>query len=45
MLAGRTLDQARTLILERASEGLKDPELNIILKDLQKPYMMMSRAA
>jgi hypothetical protein len=22
----------------KASEGLKDPELNIILKDLQKPY-------
>ena len=42
LLAGLTLDQAKSIILNRASERLKDPELNIVLKDFQKPYVMVS---
>jgi polysaccharide biosynthesis/export protein len=41
-LAGLTLEQVKKLILDRASERLKDPELNVILKDYQKPYVMVS---
>jgi polysaccharide export outer membrane protein len=41
-LAGLTLEQAKKLILDRASERLKDPELNVILKDFQKPYVVVS---
>ena len=41
LLAGLTLDQARTLILERVPERLKDPELNIVLKNFRTPCVMV----
>jgi polysaccharide export outer membrane protein len=37
-----TLTQAHDLILERARAHLKEPELNLILKEFQKPYVVVA---
>lgn len=37
-LLGLTVDQARTEILNRASQRLKDPEITVVLKEFEKPY-------
>ena len=39
VLGGLTIDQARTRIIERVSSRLNEPELNLILRDFQKPYV------
>src|SRR5215469_9750923 len=36
-----TLDQAKTAILAKASDRLKDPEITLALKDFEKPYFMV----
>jgi polysaccharide export outer membrane protein len=37
-----TLTQAHDLILERARAHLNEPELNLILKEFQKPYVVVA---
>ena len=41
-LAGLTVQQAHDLIIERDSLRLKEPELNLQLKDFQHPYVMVA---
>ncbi len=41
-LSGLTLDQVHTLILERAATHLNQPELNVVLKDFEHPYIAVS---
>lgn len=41
-VAGRNLTQVRALILSKAGERLASPELNVILKEFQKPYVVVS---
>jgi polysaccharide export outer membrane protein len=41
-VAGRNLTQVRALILSKARERLASPELNVILKEFQKPYVVVS---
>jgi polysaccharide export outer membrane protein len=41
-IAGLTLPEARSLILTKASERLKDPEMTLLLKEFQKPYYVVS---
>jgi len=41
-LQGLTVDQAKTAILAKASERLKDPEITIVLKDFEKPYFVVT---
>ncbi len=41
-LSEMTLDQAHALILSKAGERLNQPELNLELKDFQKPYVVVS---
>jgi len=41
-VAGRNLTQVRTLILSKARERLASPELNVILKEFQKPYVVVA---
>ena len=41
-LGGRTLDEARKIIVEKASMRLKDPEITLLLKEFQKPYFVVS---
>ena len=41
-LGGRTLDEARKIIVEKASIRLKDPEITLLLKEFQKPYFVVS---
>lgn len=40
-LAGLTLDQARTVLVQRASVRLADPEIFILLKDYEKPHFVV----
>jgi polysaccharide export outer membrane protein len=40
-LQGLTLDQAKTTILEKSSQRLKDPEITLVLKDFEKPYFIV----
>ena len=40
-LQGLTVDQAKTAILARASERLKDPEITLVLKEFEKPYFVV----
>ncbi len=40
-LAGLTMDEAKEAILKKVSERLNQPELNLILKDFQKPYVVV----
>ncbi len=41
-VAGRNLTQVRALILSKARERLAAPELNVILKEFQKPYIVVA---
>src|SRR2546423_1215118 len=41
-VAGRNLEQVRTLILTRARARLESPELTVVLKEFQKPYVVVS---
>lgn len=41
-LSELTVEQARQKILENASKRLKDPEINLFLKEFQKPYFVVS---
>jgi polysaccharide biosynthesis/export protein len=41
-IGGLTLEQARQKILETAAKRLKDPEVNLLLKQFQKPYFVVS---
>ena len=41
-LGGQTLDEARKLIVDKASVRLKDPEITLLLKEFQKPYYVVS---
>jgi polysaccharide export outer membrane protein len=41
-VAGRNLAQVRALILSKARERLASPELNVILKEFQKPYVVVA---
>jgi polysaccharide export outer membrane protein len=41
-LGGRTLEEARKIIVEKASVRLKDPEIILLLKEFQKPYFVVS---
>jgi polysaccharide export outer membrane protein len=41
-VAGRNLEQVRNLILARASSRLESPELTVVLKEFQKPYVVVS---
>lgn len=40
--AGLTLDQLRALVMERVALRLKDPELNISLKEFERPYFVVA---
>jgi polysaccharide biosynthesis/export protein len=40
-LAGLTLDQAHDLIVQKVSVRLNDPELNVILSNFQRPYVLV----
>lgn len=41
MLGGLTLEQAKGRILQLVSLRLNEPELNLVLKDFQKPYVVV----
>lgn len=41
-VAGRNLEQVRNLILARARVRLESPELTVVLKEFQKPYVVVS---
>lgn len=41
-VGGRTLQQTRTLILAKARTRLESPELNVVLKEFQKPYIVVA---
>ena len=41
-LADLTVTQAHDLIVEKAKAHLNDPEINIILKDYQQPYVVVA---
>ncbi len=41
-VAGRNLEQVRTLILTKAKTRLASPELTVVLKEFQKPYVVVS---
>ena len=41
-ISGLTLEEARQKILENATKRLKDPEVNLLLKEFQKPFFVVS---
>lgn len=41
-IGGLTVEQARQKILENAVKRLKEPEVNLLLKEFQKPYFVVS---
>lgn len=41
-VAGRNLEQVRNLILARVRTRLESPELTVVLKEFQKPYVVVS---
>lgn len=41
-VAGRNLEQVRNLILARVRSRLESPELTVVLKEFQKPYVVVS---
>lgn len=41
-VSGLTVEQAKSAITEKASSRLKDPEVNLTLKEFQKPYVVVS---
>jgi len=38
---GLTLEQAKAAILERAAKRLREPEITMVLKDFEKPYIVV----
>ena len=38
---GLTVDQVKTIILEKSAQRLKDPEINLVLKEFEKPYIVV----
>src|SRR2546425_8806309 len=41
-VSGRTLQQVRSLIVAKARERLESPEVNLVLKEFQKPYIVVA---
>lgn len=41
-VAGRNLEQVRNVILAKAQTRLASPELNVVLKEFQKPYVVVA---
>lgn len=41
-IGGKTLEETRRAIIEKASKRLKDPEITLLLKEFQKPYYVVS---
>jgi polysaccharide biosynthesis/export protein len=41
-VSGRSLEQVRNLILARARTRLESPELTVVLKEFQKPYVVVA---
>ena len=41
-VSGLTVEQARQKILENAVKRLKDPEVNLLLREFQKPFFVVS---
>ena len=41
-LSDLTMQQAHDLIVKKASERLNDPDLNLILRDFQRPYVVVA---
>ena len=41
-LSGLTLEEAKKIIIEKASVRLKDPEITLLLKEFQKPYFVVA---
>ena len=41
-ISGLTLEEARQKVLENATKRLKDPVVNLLLKQFQKPYFVVS---
>src|SRR5437867_1032976 len=41
-VSGRTLEQVRNLILAKARTRLASPELIVVLKEFQKPYVVVA---
>ena len=41
-LAGKTVDEALTLIRDKAAERLKDPVISLVLVDFLKPYFIVA---
>ena len=41
-LGGLNLEQARALLLKKASVRLKEPEITLVLKEFQKPYFVIA---
>ena len=41
LLSGLTLEQAKARIIDKVSTELNDPQLNLVLKDFQKPYVVV----
>lgn len=41
-LGGQTLQEAQQKIIEKASARLRDPEVNLFLREFQKPYIVVS---
>lgn len=40
-LQGLTLDEVKALLVEKASQRLKEPEITLTLKDFEKPYFVV----
>lgn len=40
-LQGRTLDQVKATVLEKATLRLKAPEITVVLKEFEKPYFVV----
>jgi polysaccharide biosynthesis/export protein len=40
-LQGLTVDEAKAAILGKAAERLRDPEITVVLKDFEKPYIVV----
>ena len=41
-LSGLTLEEAKKMLVEKATVRLKDPEITLLLKEFQKPYFVVS---
>ncbi|WP_263382468.1 polysaccharide biosynthesis/export family protein [Granulicella arctica] len=41
-VSGLTLEQVRNLVTQKAAARLKNPEINIVLKEFERPYVVVS---